>query len=86
MLCGARDAALAAIDAPEGRAEEMSPGCVAATHYPPGMGEESRRLHREYNRLVAAQRAGAKNGPEVVALAYEAAEKGIILVSGGENL
>jgi hypothetical protein len=58
----------------------------AATHYPPGMGEESRRLHREYNRLVEAQRAGAKNGAEVVALTDECSAKGIVLVPGGENL
>jgi hypothetical protein len=50
------------------------------------MEEESRRLHREYNALVAAQRAGAKNGPEVVRLTDECAAKGIILVPGGENL
>jgi len=55
-------------------------------HYPPGMGEESRRLHREYNALVAAQNAGAKNGPEVVRLTDECAAKGITLVPGGENL
>jgi hypothetical protein len=55
-------------------------------HYPFGMGEESRRLHREYNRLVAEQRAGAKNGPEVVKLTDEAASKGITLVTGGEDL
>lgn len=55
-------------------------------HYPPGMGDESRRLHREYNRLVAAQNAGARNGPEVVKLTDECAAKGIILVPGGENL
>jgi hypothetical protein len=35
------------------------------THYPLGMGEESRRLHREYNRLVEAQNNGAKNGAEL---------------------
>jgi hypothetical protein len=58
----------------------------AATHYPPGMGEESRRLHREYNALVAAQNAGAKNGREVVKLTDECAAKGIILVPGGESL
>lgn len=58
----------------------------APKHYPPGMGEESRRLHREYNKLVAAQAAGAKNGREVVALTDECAAKGIILVPGGENL
>jgi hypothetical protein len=55
-------------------------------HYPDGMGEESRRLHREYNALVAAQRAGAKNGADVVRLTDEAAAKGIILVPNGENL
>lgn len=55
-------------------------------HYPFGMGEESRRIHREYNRLVAEQRAGAKNAAEVVKLTDEAAAKGIILVTGGENL
>ncbi|HEY3256933.1 MAG TPA: hypothetical protein VGJ91_23415 [Polyangiaceae bacterium] len=58
----------------------------APAHYPPGMGEESRRLHREYNALVAAQNAGAKNGAEVVRLTDECAAKGIILVPGGENL
>ncbi len=56
------------------------------THYPFGMGEESRRLHREYNRLVAEQMAGAKNGAEVRKLCDECADKGIILVPGGENL
>jgi len=54
--------------------------------YPPGMQAESQRIHREYNRLVAEQRAGAKNGPEVVKLTDEAAAKHIILVPGGENL
>ena len=54
--------------------------------YPPGMGDESRRLHREYNALVRAQLQGAKNGPEVVRLTDECAAKGIILVPGGENL
>ena len=34
-------------------------------HYPFGMGDESRRLHREYNRLVREQEAGARNGAEV---------------------
>jgi len=63
----------------------------AATHYPIGMGDESRRLHREYNRLVETQRngaknGGAKNGAEVVKLTDECAAKGIILVPGGENL
>jgi hypothetical protein len=56
------------------------------THYPFGMGEESRRLHREYNRLVREQNAGAKNGAEVVKLTDECAVKGIILVPGGERL
>jgi hypothetical protein len=56
------------------------------THYPPGMGEESRRLHREYNALVAAQLNGAKNGPDVVKLTDECAAKGIVLVPGGEWL
>jgi hypothetical protein len=55
-------------------------------HYPPGMGEESRRLHREYNALVEAQNNGAKNGAEVVRLVDECGAKGIILVPGGENL
>jgi hypothetical protein len=58
----------------------------AATHYPPGMGAESRRLHREYNALVAAQRNGARNGADVVRLTDECAAKGIILVPGGEHL
>jgi len=58
----------------------------AATHYPPGMGEESRRLHREYNALVAAQRSGALNGPDVRRLTDECDAKGIILVPGGEEL
>lgn len=58
----------------------------AATHYPLGMGDESRRLHREYNALVAAQRAGAKNGAEVRRVCDECDAKGIILVPGGENL
>lgn len=55
-------------------------------HYPEGMGEESRRLHREYAALEKAQRAGAKNGAEVVRLTDECAAKGIILVPGGEYL
>lgn len=58
----------------------------AARHYPAGMGEESRRLHREYNRLVEAQRNGAKNGSDVVKHTDECAAKGIILVPGGESL
>lgn len=56
------------------------------THYPPGMGEESRRLHREYLALVEAQHFGAKNGADVVRLTDECAAKGIILVPGGEHL
>ena len=55
-------------------------------HYPVGMGEESRRLHREYNALVAAQRQGARNGADVVRLTDECAVKNIVLVPGGENL
>lgn len=58
----------------------------AATHYPSGRGEESRRLHSEYNALVEAQRNGAKNGADIVRLTDEAAAKEIILVPGGENL
>lgn len=58
----------------------------AATHYPLGMGEESRRLHREYNALVEAQINGAKNRADVVRVTDECAAKGIILVPGGENL
>jgi glutamine synthetase adenylyltransferase len=55
-------------------------------HYPDGMGEESRRLHREYNALVAAQLRGEKNGAAVVKLTDECAAKGIILVPNGEML
>lgn len=55
-------------------------------HYPPGMGEESRRLHREYNRLVKEQLAGANNAADVVRLTDECNAKGIILVPGGEHL
>jgi hypothetical protein len=58
----------------------------AAKHYPFGMGEESRRLHREYNVLVEAQRNGARNGLDVVRLTDECTAKGIILVPGGESL
>ena len=58
----------------------------AALHYPEGMGEESRRLHREYNALVAAQLRGEMNGYQVRALTDECAAKGIILVPNGENL
>ncbi len=65
--------------------EELPPQREAA-HYPNGMGEESRRLHREYNKLVEAQRHGAKNGAEVVKLTDECSAKGIILVPGGEHL
>ena len=57
-----------------------------STHYPPGMGEESRRLHREYAELVKAQCSGTKNGSDVVRLTDECAAKGIILVPGGEYL
>lgn len=46
--------------------------------------EEYRALHRAYNALEAAQRAGARNGPEVVRLTDECSAKGIILVPGGE--
>lgn len=59
---------------------------VQPKHYLPGMGEESRRLHREYNALVEAQRNGAKNDADVRKLTDECAAKGIILVPGGENL
>jgi hypothetical protein len=62
------------------------PRPASQRHYPPGMGMESRRLHREYNALVEAQRNGAKNGAEVVRLTDECGAKGIILVPGGENL
>lgn len=58
----------------------------AAIHYPIGMGEESRRLHREYNALFEAQRNGAKNGAEVRRVTDECSAKGIVLVPGGENL
>lgn len=63
-----------------------APEEALVAHYPPGMGEESRRLHREYNRLVARQRAGDKNGPDVIRVTDECAAKGILLVPGGENL
>jgi hypothetical protein len=55
-------------------------------HYPIGMGEESRRLHREYNKLSREQSAGARNAAEVRKITDECEEKGIILVPGGENL
>lgn len=54
--------------------------------YPPGMGEESRRLHREYRVLEEAQRNGAQNHVAVIRLTDECAAKGIILVPGGEHL
>lgn len=54
--------------------------------YPDGMGEESRRLHREYAALVAAQLRGDKNGAAVVRLTDECAAKGIVLVPNGEFL
>lgn len=58
----------------------------APLHYPLGMGEESRRLHREYNKLIEAQLNGAGNAADVVRLTDECAAKGVILVPGGENL
>lgn len=67
-------------------AEEGRKWVGAATHYPEGMGEESRRLHREYNALAEAQRNGAKNGADVRRVTDECAAKGIILVPGGENM
>jgi hypothetical protein len=69
-----------------GQSGDSAWSALPAAHYPAGMGEESRRLHREYNRLVREQEAGAKNGAEVRKLTDEAADKGIILVPGGENL
>jgi len=67
--------------------ERLSRAAAARpAHYPPGMGDESRRLHREYNALVRAQNGGAQNGPEVVRLTDECNAKGIILVPGGEHL
>lgn len=65
---------------------EAPPPKPATHNYPPGMGEESRRLHREYNALVEAQRQGVKNGAEVVRVTDECNAKGIILVPGGEHL
>jgi hypothetical protein len=61
-------------------------GTWQGQHYPEGMGEESRRLHREYNALVAAQLRGERNGAAVVKLTDECSAKGIVLVPGGENL
>lgn len=46
---------------------------------------EYRRLHREYAVLEKTQRAGARNGPDVVRLTDECNAKGIILVPGGEG-
>jgi hypothetical protein len=57
-----------------------------AAHYPDGMGEESRRLHREYNELVRAQRDGVRNARDVIRVTDECNAKGITLVPGGENL
>lgn len=57
-----------------------------AAHYPEGMGEESRRLHREYNVAVTAQMNGANNGADIVRITDECAAKGIILVPRGEKL
>lgn len=62
------------------------PRPASQRHYPPGMGLESRSLHREYIALVQAQARGAKNGADVARLADECAAKGIVLVPGGENL
>jgi len=57
-----------------------------AVHYPPGMGEESRRLHREYNSLVEAQSLGVDNAAEIIRVTDECAAKGIVLIPGGESL
>jgi hypothetical protein len=65
---------------------EELPAPREAAHYPNGMGEESRRLHREYNKLVEAQRRGEMNGYQVRELTDECAAKGIILVPHGEDL
>jgi hypothetical protein len=54
--------------------------------YPDGMGEESRRLHREYSRLETEQLAGAKNAAEISLLCDECEAKGIVLAPNGENL
>lgn len=62
------------------------PTLATPAHYPPGMGEESRRLHREYKKLVDAQLRGVKNSAEVTKLTDECAAKGVILVPGGEDL
>lgn len=67
-------------------ARMASRGRVPSLPYTEGMGEESRRLHREYRSLVAAQMRGDENGDAVVKLTDECAAKGIVLVPGGENL
>jgi hypothetical protein len=77
---------IAAIVRETGRDVGGSPQRQCASHYPPGMQAESQRLHREYNALVAAQRAGAKNWVEVRRIVDECNAKRIILVPGGENL
>ena len=59
---------------------------VSPAHYPPGMGEESRLLHRKYKELLLARRYGADNSAEFVQLTDECSAKGIVLVPGGENL
>lgn len=46
---------------------------------------DSQRLHREYNALVKAQRAGAENAADVIRLTDECTAKGIVLVPGGEG-
>ena len=56
-----------------------------AKHFPPGLGAESRRLHREYSTLVRAQRGGAENAADVIRVTDEAARLGIVLVPGGEK-
>ena len=60
------------------------PTLATPAPYPPGMGEEPRRLHREYNKLVEAQLKGEKNGAEVIRLTDECAAKGVTLVPGGD--
>lgn len=75
--------ALAVADTMEGEGRSW---VDAPRHYPLGMGEASRRLHRQYKILEAAQRAGAKNGADVARLVDECGELGIVLVPGGENL
>lgn len=67
---------------------DWTPSRVGPTSlpYPPGMREESRRLHSEYKALIQAQSVGAQNSAEVIRLTDECARKGIILVPGGEHL